>query len=201
MPMPHSTVSYYDSNANLFFAETVVVEMEPLYAPFLAHLAPGAHLLDAGCGSGRDARAFRERGYTVTAFDASPALAVLASAHCGIEVQVRCFQDLDWRAAFDGIWACASLLHVPLAELPEVLVRLAVALKPEGVLYASFKYGSGEREHGGRSFTDLDEVGLGALVERVPRLVIQESWVTHDRRPGREQERWLNGLLRNGTHA
>lgn len=190
------SLDYYDTHAAAFFAETRDVDMEPLYARFLAHVQSGGRLLDAGCGSGRDTRAFLERGYAVTAFDASPTLAALASAHCGIEIEIRRFQEVEWSATFDGIWACASLLHVPLVELPDVLQRLAYALRSGGVLYASFKYGAGEREHQGRRFTDLDEAGLAALVAEVQGLEILETWVTADRRPGREAELWLNTLLK-----
>jgi SAM-dependent methyltransferase len=143
------TLAYYEDQAETFFAETVDVDMAPLYARFLARVPPGGHILDAGCGSGRDALAFRRLGYAVTAFEASPTLARLATAHCGLPVEVRRFQEIDWEDRFDGIWACASLLHVPMAELPEVLGRLGRALKSDGVLYASFKYGVGEREHEG----------------------------------------------------
>jgi hypothetical protein len=97
---------------------------------------------------------------------------------------------------FDGIRACASLLHVPNVELPDVMGRLRAALKPGGILYGSFKYGSGEREHNGRRFTDLDEPGLAGLLAHVPGLEPVETWTTGDRRPGRESERWLNTLLR-----
>ncbi|NCC37000.1 MAG: class I SAM-dependent methyltransferase, partial [Chloroflexia bacterium] len=148
-------------------------------------------------GSGRDALAFRRLGYDVTAFEASPTLARMASEHCGLPVEVRRFQEIAWEDRFDGIWACASLLHVPMSDLPEVLGRLARALKPGCVLYASFKYGAGEREHGGRRFTDLDETGLAALVGAVPGLEVIETSVSGDRREGREHERWLNALLLN----
>ncbi|WP_246156384.1 class I SAM-dependent methyltransferase, partial [Thiohalocapsa marina] len=124
-------------------------------------------------------------------YDAN-AEAFFAETHCGLPVAVLRVQDIEWMDRFDGIWACASLLHVPLAELPELLRRLARALKPGGVLYASCKYGAGEREHGGRRFTDLDEAGLAALLRAVPELAELETWTTADRRPGREGERWLN---------
>jgi SAM-dependent methyltransferase len=189
------TLAYYDAAAEPFFATTVDVDMSSLYEPFLRELAGGAAILDAGCGSGRDARIFNERGYAVTAMEPSPALATLAEAYCGLLVEPRRFQDIDWRERFDGIWACASLLHVPLAELPEVLQRLAHALRPCGVLYVSFKYGRGEREQGGRRFTDLDEAGLDKLLRLVPTLAVVETWTTADRRPDREGERWLNALL------
>jgi SAM-dependent methyltransferase len=106
------------------------------------------------------------------------------------------FQEISWQQQFDGIWACASLLHVPPVELPDVMQRLHRALKPGGVLYASFKYGRGERDHHGRRFTDMDERGLAELLHHVSELDPLETWTTGDRRPDREAERWLNTLLR-----
>ena len=188
--------TYYDQQAHTFFDGTVEVDMTPLYGRFLPLLGDGAAILDAGCGSGRDALAFANLGYSVTAFDASPALAALAENYTGRPVHCLRFQDITWQAQFDGIWACASLLHVPTVELPEVMDRLRAALKSGGILYASFKYGSGEREHHGRRFTDLDEPGLAGLLDQVPCLEPVETWVTGDLRPGREAERWLNTLLR-----
>ncbi len=193
--MEDTTTRYYTENARAFFADTVAVAMDPLYARFLPHIPPGGHILDAGCGSGRDSLAFLERGYRVTAFDASPSLAALAERHSGQPVRVLRLQDLEWSQTFDGIWACASLLHVPAAELPEVMGRLAGALRPGGVLYASFKYGRGERERQGRRFTDLDVAGLRALLAQVPGLTEPETWISEDLRPGRAAERWLNTLL------
>ncbi len=140
-------------------------------------------ILDAGCGSGRDAKAFLERGYTVSAFDASPVLARLATVHTGLP-------------RFDGIWACASLLHVPLADLPDVFQRLDRALKPGGVLYASWKSGQGERQDGDRRFTDLDEAHLDVLLRAARCFTTLEVWTTVDSRPARAHERWLNALLR-----
>ncbi len=193
--MEDTTTRYYTENAQAFFADTVAVSMDSLYARFLPHIPPGGHILDAGCGSGRDTLAFLQKGYRVTAFDASPTLAALAERHTGQPVQVLRFQDLAWRREFDGIWACASLLHVPAVDLPEALGRLALALRLGGVLYASFKYGRGEREHRGRNFTDFDEAGLRTLLGQVPDLTERETWTTEDLRPGRAAERWLNTLL------
>jgi len=194
-------IDYYQQYAATFFADTVDVDMSPLYRRFLAQLPEQARILDAGCGSGRDAKAFAKLGHQVTAFDASPALAALAQRHLGQPVQCTRFQDIACQNEFDGIWACASLLHVPGADLCDVMQRLCRALKPRGLLYASFKYGSGEREHHGRRFTDLDEPGLEALLRQVPGLEPVDTWTTADLRPARESERWLNTLLRKTEAA
>lgn len=189
------TLKYYQDNAQTFFDGTVNVDMSSLYETFTKHLAPGARVLDAGCGSGRDAKAFLEMGYQVEAFDASPAMVELAREHTGLPVQLMTFADVDWKEEFDGIWCCASLLHVPSLELPRVMRKLADALTPGGVWYVSFKYGDGEREVDGRRFTDMDEMGLVILLKTVAWMKIAKMWTTRDQRP-ESCEFWLNGILR-----
>ncbi|MCK6431674.1 MAG: DEAD/DEAH box helicase family protein [Burkholderiaceae bacterium] len=187
------TDRYYEHSAAKFFGSTVGVDMAPIHQRFLAELTLGARSLDADCGSGRDAKAFAEAGFQVTAFDASAELARLASAHCGFEVEVRRFEDVDEVEAFDGIWCCASLLHVPLAAMPATLDRLWRALRPGGTLYVSFKHGTGERVHGGRRFTDADEATLRHWFGRWPDVHQTDVWLTDDQRPDRT-ERWTNAL-------
>jgi 2-polyprenyl-3-methyl-5-hydroxy-6-metoxy-1,4-benzoquinol methylase len=187
-------ISYYDRHATEFFTATVSVEMAPLYARFMAGMPCHAHILDAGCGSGRDAKAFADAGFRVSAFDASPKLAQLARAHCGFDITVRRFEDMTEAAAYDAIWCCASLLHVPVAEMPVILYRLWRALRPGGRLYASFKHGQGEREHGGRRFTDANEVTLRAWCAALEDVQTTELWITADQRPDRE-EQWINAVV------
>ncbi|MFX4314790.1 class I SAM-dependent methyltransferase [Enterobacter sp. 63] len=191
------TLHYYQNHAQDFFDGTVNVNMTPLYEAFTRHLTPGSRVLDAGCGSGRDAKAFHELGYQVDAFDASSAMVELARQHSGLPVQLMSFSEIDGKAQYDGIWCCASLLHVPSSELPAVMQKLADALKPGGVWYVSFKYGNGERVQGERRFTDMDEVGLRGLLAVVSGVEIGSLWVTEDNRPGRD-EVWLNGVLKKG---
>lgn len=188
------TINYYQHNADSFFTATVAVDMSSLYAPFVEVLTPPELILDAGCGSGRDAKAFAEMGYRVEAFDASSEMVARAACYSGLPVRQRSFADISETARYDGIWCCASLLHVPGDELPGVMQRLATALKPGGVWYVSFKYGTGEREKEGRRFTDLDEAGLTALVAALLDIDITRMWQTLDRRPDRS-ETWLNALL------
>jgi superfamily II DNA or RNA helicase/HKD family nuclease/protein-L-isoaspartate O-methyltransferase len=190
---PSSTVGYYNNNAELFFRSTLEVDMSAIYARFLDGLAPGAHILDAGCGSGRDARAFADRGFTVKAFDASEELAKRASEHCGFTVDVRHFDDVDEIGQYDAIWCCASLLHVASAEIPTVLSKLWRALKTGGRIYVSFKHGSGERLHEGRRFTDADEDTVREWLAAMPELHHIEVWHSKDQRPDRN-EHWTNAL-------
>lgn len=189
-----STDAYYARNAQQFIADTLDVDMQALHAPFLAELPAGAHILDAGCGSGRDALAFQRLGHRVSAFDASAKMAAHASRLLGVAVPVRRFAEVDEVERYDGIWACASLLHVPESQLPDAFERLWRALKPGGVLYCSFKRGSGERLHNERHFTDADEQRLAAWTQQLPGLSRTHCWSSEDRRPGRA-EQWLNALL------
>ncbi|GAB3418432.1 class I SAM-dependent methyltransferase [Erwinia aphidicola] len=184
---------YYQLHAQRFFSETVDVDMSELYRPFVAHLKPGARILDAGCGSGRDAKAFSEMGYEVEAFDASAELVELARQHTGLPVKQMRFEDVTEVERYDGIWCCASLLHVPLAELPGVMAQLAKALKPGGVWYLSFKYGCGEREKDGRRFTDMDESGLEKIFQGVAETQCIRTWKTQDKSI-RHEGYWLNHI-------
>ncbi|EAW26072.1 tellurite resistance protein-related protein [Alteromonadales bacterium TW-7] len=194
--MPSTTLTYYNNNAQIFSDSTLNVDMSALYAEFLPHVKQHGHILDAGCGSARDAAYFKNQGFTVSAFDASPALAKLASNYLQQPVEIKTFQELECVNKYDGIWCCASLLHVPKAELPQVFLKLQKALKPDGVLYVSFKYGTQERVHNGREFTDLNESALTALINSHTKLKIIKQWQTVDQRPGRESQVWLNALIK-----
>ncbi|NVK40722.1 MAG: class I SAM-dependent methyltransferase [Oceanospirillaceae bacterium] len=190
--------TFYEDNATEFFHATVDVDMTPIYEKFLPLIPHGGHILDAGCSSGRDARHFLASGYEVTAFDASRELCELASEHLGADVHCLRFEDVERQAPFDAVWACASLLHVPRAQLQEAFDRLVRAVKVGGVLYISFKLGAGERQKGGRHFTDLDESGLQELIDASGKLQLIEQWRTEDRRPDRD-DTWLNALVRKAS--
>ncbi|MBC3887809.1 methyltransferase domain-containing protein [Acetobacterium paludosum] len=190
--MMNKTLDYYNQTAREFIRGTIDADFSALHQRFLSQLPEHGHILDLGCGSGRDAKAFLDLGYTVTAIDGSPECCRLAGAYIGQPVLCLTFDALDFDQAFDGIWACASLLHVPYGELTAIFLKLVKALKPGGILYASFKYGDFEGDRNGRYFTDLDEERLKALLEPVVGLTVVETFITRDVRDGRDGEIWLN---------
>ena len=250
------TLDYYDQNAERFAADTLDVKFTDIQDRFLGYLAPGALILDFGCGAGRDSRYFATKGFRVEACDGSEEMVRIAALNVGAvatsavstseaenalqaetpdetsasdatsevgnRVQVRrmMFSELDEIERYDGIFACASILHVPYAEQPDVFSRMRRAVKKGGVIYVSFKYGAFEGERNGRFFTDLDEERLANVLRAseepykseapdkseapgkdenpgsTPELIIIEKWVSGDARPGRGDEKWLNVILR-----
>ena len=195
-PSRQSTIDWYSENADAFSRSADSAEMSELYSRFLPYLPEGAHILDAGCGNGRDSLFFKEKGYQVTAFDLSPEMARRASVLIAQDAVVRDFSDVKELQHYEGIWACASLLHVPYAELGQILSQLAHALKENGVLYLSFKKGDGERLKDGRQFTDATKTRIQTIVSEIPILLPLEFWETEDTRPDRAGEVWINALIK-----
>ena len=191
----NQTIQYYDQNAAVFVENTRNVDFHPIQDEFLEKLPAGACILDLGCGSGRDTKYFLERGYEVDAIDGSKELCAMAAEYTGILVKCQLFQEFDEVGKYDGIWACSSLLHLSFGELDDVLYRIEKALKPQGILYMSFKYGVFEGERNGRYFLDFTEEKLNQLLEKHEGLRQMRSFQTEDARPDRE-EKWLNLFLR-----
>lgn len=188
-------MNYYDENAQEFFNGTVDADMTSNYTEFIDELPENAVILDAGCGSGRDTLEFKKMGFNVTAIDGSAEMCKLASEYAGQEVRHMMFQDIDFEEVFDGIWASASLLHVPTNELDLVLANLRKSLKVGGVLHASFKQGDFEGMRNGRFFNDFTEDSAIELFERNDFEVLK-NWITNDSRPERYDEKWVNVLVR-----
>ena len=190
------TLKYYNENAQSFASGTVSVKFTEVQDKFLEKLNPDAYILDFGCGAGRDTKYFLSRGYQMDAVDGSEQLCRIASEYTGIKVRQMLFQELDEKEKYDGIWACASILHLPKKQLREVLKNMYAALKSKGWIYTSFKYGEFEGERNGRYFTDFTIEGFKEYLQDIPELQIEEYWITGDVRPGRGEEKWLNLILR-----
>ena len=190
------TIEYYNQNADMFAQGTRLVDFTVVQEQFTKMLPVGSRILDFGCGSGRDTKYFLEKGYRVEATDGSSELCKLASAFTGIEVKEMLFQDLDASGKYEGIWAGSSILHLSKKELLPVIRKMCDALKDNGVIYTSFKYGDFEGERNGRYFTDFTEDTFDKFIKVIQELTIEEEWITSDVRPGRGEEKWLNLILR-----
>lgn len=190
------TLAYYNKNAEAFIKSTLNVDFLTVQEKFLEKLAVSKSILDFGCGSGRDTKYFLEQGYAVEAIDGSSELCKLASAYTGIIVKHMLFQDLQEVNKYDAIWACSSILHLPYTDLVDVMKKMVIALKNNGFIYTSFKYGTFEGMRNGRYFIDMTEDSLEKLLQDVDGLEVEETWITSDVRPGRGEEKWLNLFLR-----
>jgi SAM-dependent methyltransferase len=192
-----SNTAYYDAHADEFCQNTAGVDMSELYVPFLREVPAGGRILDAGSGSGRDSAFFLRKGYRVLAIDASNEMVAATSKLSGQPALRMRFDEVAFDAEFDGIWACASLLHVARQDLPTTMERMARALKPGGVFYLSFKHGDRERVESGRFFTNMDEVSFGKLLATQPELEPLRVWIADDfRDDGRSRLRWFNAIVR-----
>ena len=194
-----NTLEYYTRNAAAFADGTINVGFSALQNEFVSYLAPAGRILDLGCGSGRDSKAFIQMGFDVVAMDGSAELCRMASDFIGQEVVCSTFQEYEPVGLFDGIWACASLLHLKREEIPGVIQKYGVVLVPDGVFYASFKYGDFEGERNGRFFTDMNERTFAHIIENISYLTLIKQSISEDVRPGRSNEKWFNAFLRRET--
>jgi 2-polyprenyl-3-methyl-5-hydroxy-6-metoxy-1,4-benzoquinol methylase len=192
-----STVEYYNQHAAEYCSLTLGIDLSDIYGRFLTTISPSAYILDAGCGSGRDTKAFLDRGYKVTAIDASSELARLAAQYSNHTCEVMRFQEMNFKEEFDAIWACASLLHVPGKEIEDVLFRFMRALKPMGILYVSLKEGEGERiSEDGRFFRNYTRRSFEQILKLFPALEEIDFWKTDDLLNDPQRQPWLGFLLR-----
>jgi len=190
------SIDYYNKYAAKEFEETVNQDMSEIMREFLNYLEEGDTILDLGCGSGRDSLTLYELGYDVTPLDASSEMCKLAEIHTGLDVLQMTFEQIDFDDVFDGIWACASLLHTPKKELSGILTKIARALNEKGILYMSFKLGDFEGFRGERYFSDFTEDSISQLLRENGRFEILKLWETEDIRSGHSDVRWLNVLAK-----
>lgn len=189
-------MNYYNKNAQLYFSTTINVDMSKLQNYFLSHLPESGDILDIGCGSGRDAKYFMNKGYQVLPLEPAGELAKLAEAYLKIPVSQDKIADINYKERFIGAWACASLLHLPSSEMPQALEKIYTALQAQGYLFLSLKYGEKEEFRNGRFFCDYTEDKFESLNYQAIGFTLIEYTISQDKRVGREDEAWLNVLLR-----
>lgn len=192
------TLAHYESRAESFRAGTRDHDVSQNIAALLRHIVgtPPFTILDLGCGPGRDLAAFRALGHEAIGLDGAAAFVAMARAGSGCEVWQQDFLALDLPAArFDGIFANASLFHVPCAQLPRVLGELRAALKPGGVLFCSNPRGHGEEGwSNGRYGVWHDLASWRGFLTRAGYTELEHYY----RPPGlpREQQPWLATVWR-----
>jgi len=186
------SIGYYNRYAAIYFESTVSLDMSEARKRFEKVLPEGGSLLDLGCGSGRDSLAFLEDGYEVTPLDGSPEMCALAEIHTDLEVLNMTFEELDFDEVFDGIWACASLLHVPEREMPDILKKVGLALKPGGHLYISVKEGDFEGSRDGRYYVDYKKRKLVDMLEDTEIFEVKDVWKSDGVKTHTSETRWLN---------
>jgi SAM-dependent methyltransferase len=192
-PLLALCMNYYDKNFHSFVETTLKLDMSDLYEPFERYLAPGGQILDLGCGAGRDSKYFRDK-YHVVGLEPNQKLAQFAQSYAQAPVIQESFENFVTDQLFDGIWACASLLHFKSEHLPKIFQRVCDLLKFRGVVYVSFKYGNDEAIVDGRHFTNCNEESLTKYIKD-SSLTIESMWISIDKREKRQHEQWLNAIL------
>lgn len=183
-------MNYYDAHFQDYIQSTLDLDMSELYREF--KLPPSARVLDIGCGTGRDLKFFKNQGHQCLGLEPSPKLSVFASEYADCVVLEFGINDFKTQEKFDGIWACASLLHLTNDELKEAFSHIKNLMNDNAVFYCSFKLGDFKGERDGRYYNDQTLESVSRLIPF--ELVISKSWTTIDVRVDRCQQ-WLNLIL------
>ena len=192
-----NTDKYYEENSSNFISSTKGCDMSYIQSMFLKYIKPQGKILDVGFGSGRDSLAFLSKGYDVYSLDPCEAFIENGKTIGLPHLLKENIEDIKYKEEFDGIFCCASLLHLPKEKLPKVFKLLNNALKKDGTIYISFKYGDFEGIRTERYFTDLTEESLKALLKD-SGLYIVEMQVSKSVKVDSDQV-WLNAILQKGN--
>ncbi len=192
------TLAHYERNADAFWSGTRDHDVSQNIDALLSHIeAPAPYvILDFGCGPGRDLKTFTALGHQAIGLEGSARFVEMARQNSGCEVWHQDFLDLDLPVErFDGVFANASLFHVPTQELPRVLGALHRTLKPGGVLFSSNPRGHNEEIWNGQRFGAYHDLeGWRSLVTAAGFVEL-----THYYRPEglpREEQPWLATVFR-----
>lgn len=191
----NKTLDYYNRNAKEYTSNTLDVRFTEMEDIFLSYLPQNSWILDFGCGSGRDTKYFLLKGFHVEAIDGSRQMCEIASKNTGIKIKQMKFEELSEEKKYNGIWACASILHVEKARLKMVFQKMRFALKDNGIIYTCFKYGNFEGERNGRYFTDFTEESFQEFLKDEAKFQVKRIWKTQDVRKEMEDVTWLNIIL------
>jgi len=186
---------YYETNAAEYHASTVQVDPSSFLEPLARHLAPGATILDIGCGSGRDMRWFRERGFKPTGFERSPSLAEMARSHSGCAVIEGDFEIYDFSGlSADAVVLTGALVHIPQERLGQVLEHILESLIPGGHALITLKEGRDPTETShGRTFYLWQDPDLRHIFAALNLTVVEFS---RDVSKVRDTDIWLGYVVK-----
>lgn len=186
---------YYNKHAKEFINNTLNVDLKPIYDRFLPYLSNGQKILDIGFGSGRDSLVFYKKGFKVVSIDFAEEIVTRGKILLSNEVLLVDARNMHYHNEFDAIWASAVFLHFKDSEILETLNNCEAALKSEGVIYLSFKYGTEEVFRHGRYFNDFNEEKFGQIASKADGFKLLEMWKTEDARSDHSGHYWLNIIL------
>ena len=187
--------NYYESNAEHYAAETFSADMSEQYQSFLPLLKKRAKILDVGSGSGRDAYYFQRHGYEVTALEPSKNLCREIRKVFSGEIVCSDIQSYQPTERYDGIWACASLIHLQEEEVLQFFERIDRYLNDDGIVYISGKNGIQSGKAGdGRYFLEFTEHLVEKILTVNKQLKLEQLWYTEDV-SGRRGFWWMNVIF------
>lgn len=195
MPTVPPTADFYQRHYRDYFKRTVGVDSALFLEPFIRHLDPGAAVLDIGCGSGRDLRWLKNRGFAATGIERSPGLAKMAGAYSGCRVIIGDFEILEFSDfAVGAVMACGSLVHIPHQQLAGLVKRILAALSGPGIAYISLKQGQDSKTDSlGRIFYLWETDRLNGIWRR---LGLQVCHFSSARSAVNSKDNWLAYVLR-----
>ena len=186
-------MGYYKENAEEFIRETISIDMTDLYSRFEGDLPVGASILEIGSGAGRDLKYFKDSGYNVLGIEPVEELSTFARDFSNAEVNSTDIQSFQSTSEFDGIWACASLLHLRDEELHAAFQKIKSLCHDDTIIYTSFKLGEFSGVRNGRYFNDMTIEKLSPFISE---FLLKDTWLSVDKRPAK-QDRWLNIILQS----
>ena len=172
-------MNYYEKNALDYIEKTSSIDMSDTYKEFLSYISKNGKILDVGFGSGRDSLHFKNDGYDVLGIDIVDEF-IRHAKDLGLNVKKENVIDISYKNEFDGVFACASLLHLKEDQLIIALSKLKDSLKDEGIIYMSFKEGNFSGIRDGRYYLDMNEENMAKILDTVGLKLIK-CWRNTDK--------------------